>query len=68
MRLPSLAPLGHFLAASKAKIAPKIKDLKERAGRVRFENVWYCVCTCVLCKFEFFFLLKLSAVCIFGSF
>jgi hypothetical protein len=36
MRLPSLAPLGHFLAARKAKIAPKIKDLKERAGRVRF--------------------------------
>jgi hypothetical protein len=29
------------------------------------ENVWYCVCTCVLSKFEFFFLLKLSAVCTF---
>jgi len=31
-------------------------------GELVLENVWYCVCTCVLFKFEFFFLLKLSAV------
>jgi len=40
----------------------------KRTRRLRpyFWSVWYCVCTCVSSKFEFFFfLLKLNAVCTF---